>query len=203
MHAIADFSAAVDLPYTLSNLQEMMARSRDGLKRIQQIVKDLRDFARLDESDLHEVDLNHGVESTVNIIRGRAKDKKVTVELDLSPLPMVACYPAKINQVIMNLLANAIDACGEGGKVTVRTTRLDGAVRVQVIDTGSGIDPAIRARIFDPFFTTKPQGEGTGLGLSISYGIIRDHHGTLDVDSTPGVGSTFHFTIPLGVTRNG
>src|SRR5439155_4848997 len=142
-----------DIDYTLTNIDELTMRSRDGLKRIQQIVKDLRDFARLDESDLKEIDLNQGVDSTINIIRGRAKSKQVTLELDLHPLPPIACFPAKINQVIMNLVANAIDACGEGGKVTVSTNALgngDG-VRIDVADTGSGIPPAVRERIFDPF----------------------------------------------------
>jgi PAS domain S-box-containing protein len=194
---IRELCERVDLVYTLANLDEMMARSRDGLKRIQQIVKDLRDFARLDESDLHEVDLNQGVESTVNIVRGRAKSRQVAVELDLHPLPAVACFPAKINQVIMNLVANAIDACPPNATVTVRTSRIESGVCIEVIDTGSGIEPRVLERIFDPFFTTKPQGEGTGLGLSISYGIVRDHQGTIEVDSTPGRGSRFSVKLPL------
>src|SRR5678816_3950172 len=172
---IREMEEAIDLPYTLSNLDELLTRSRDGLRRIQQIVRDLRDFARLDESDLLEIDLNEGIESTVNIIRGRAKKKQIELEMDLRPLPKVTCYPAKINQVVMNLLANAIDACNDRGRVKVHTEPVDGKVLIEVADNGNGIDPAIRDRIFDPFFTTKPPGEGTGLGLSISYGIIQDH----------------------------
>ncbi|HSV13361.1 MAG TPA: ATP-binding protein, partial [Tepidisphaeraceae bacterium] len=199
MSEIRDLCDAIDIDYTLTSIDELTMRSREGLKRIQQIVKDLRDFARLDESDLHEVDLNHGVESTVNIIRGRAKSKQVLLELDLHPLPPVACFPAKVNQVIMNLLANAIDACRDGGKVTISTHALDNGdgVRVEVADTGSGIPPDVRERIFDPFFTTKKQGEGTGLGLSISYGIIQDHGGTIEVESKEGEGSRFTVTLPL------
>jgi signal transduction histidine kinase len=172
-------------------------RSRDGLRRIQQIVKDLRDFARLDESDLHEVDLNSGIESTVNIVAGRAKKKQVQLQLDLKPLPMVSCYPAKVNQVVMNLVANAIDAAPEGGKVSVASERDGDAVRVIVADNGPGVPQAIRDRIFDPFFTTKPQGEGTGLGLSISYGIINDHGGRIEVSDGPAGGAVFTVTLPL------
>ncbi len=188
---IRELCDRIDLRYTLANLEEAMVRSSDGLLRIRQIVRDLRDFARLDESDLHEVDLNAGVESTVNIIRGLASQKQVRVETELSALPPVACYPAKINQVVMNLIANGVDACGEGGKVTVRTYATGEAVQIEVTDTGSGIDPSIRDRIFDPFFTTKPPGAGTGLGLSISYGIVQDHGGTIEVDSALGQGSRF------------
>jgi len=193
----------VDLAYTMANLAELMTRSRDGLKRIQQIVKDLRDFARLDESDLSEVDLNAGIESTVNIILGHAKRKRVTVEKHLGPLPLICCYPAKINQVVMNLLSNAIDASHEGGVVTIRTACIAGpdgnpaGVRIEVADHGTGIDPAVRQRIFDPFFTTKPTGRGTGLGLSISYGIVQGHGGTIEVDSAVGQGSTFRVDLPL------
>jgi PAS domain S-box-containing protein len=194
---IAEMEEAIDLPYTLSNLEELLTRSRDGLRRIQQIVRDLRDFARLDESDLLEIDLNAGIESTVNIIRGRAKKKQIELEMDLRPLPKVTCYPAKINQVVMNLLANAIDACNDHGRVKVHTEPVDGKVVIEVADNGSGIDPAIRDRIFDPFFTTKPPGEGTGLGLSISYGIIQDHGGNIDLESTPGKGTCFKIQLPL------
>jgi PAS domain S-box-containing protein len=193
---LKDIADHFDVAYTLPNLEELMIRSRDGLKRIQQIVKDLRDFARLDTSDMHEMDLNEGVESTVNIIRGRARKKQVTLESCLGEIPTVTCYPAKINQVIMNLLANAIDACDSGGQVTVTTRRVDDAVEVAVADNGIGIDPAIRDKIFDPFFTTKPPGEGTGLGLSISYGIIQDHHGSIGIESEKGKGSTFTVRLP-------
>jgi PAS domain S-box-containing protein len=198
---VKDLSERFDAAYTLPNLEELLVRSRDGLKRIQQIVHDLRDFARLDSSDMHEVDLNEGVESTINIIRGRAKRKQVAIEMHLSELPPVNCYPAKINQVIMNLLANAIDACNEGGRVdvTTRTASTDdgeGAVEIEVSDCGCGIDPAVREKIFDPFFTTKPPGEGTGLGLSISYGIVQDHGGSIRVESEKGHGAVFTVRIP-------
>ncbi len=195
--AIKEMSERFDAAYTLPNLEDMMLRSRDGLKRIQQIVKDLRDFARLDTSDMHEINVNEGVESTVNIIRGRARKKQVVIETRLGNLPLVTCYPAKINQVIMNLIANAIDASHESGLVVV-TTRPDGdAVEIEVADTGCGIDVAIRDKIFDPFFTTKPPGEGTGLGLSISYGIIQDHHGTIRVDSEKDQGTKFTVRLPV------
>ena len=194
---ITALAERIDLEYTLSNLDGLMARSRDGVKRIQNIVKDLRDFARLDESDLQEFDLNAGVESTLNILRYQAKKHDVELLLDTAPLPPVTCYPAKVNQVVLNLVANAIDACSAGGRVTVRTRPRAGSVAIEVQDTGCGIDPAIRDRIFDPFFTTKPPGQGTGLGLSISYQIVQDHGGTIEVDSAPGRGTCFMVRLPV------
>jgi signal transduction histidine kinase len=194
IRALAD---RIDLRYTLNNLDGLMLRSRDGVKRIQHIVKDLRDFARLDESDLHEVDVNTGIESTLNIIRNRAKKQDVELVVETNPLPLVSCYPAKINQVVLNLVANAIDACAHGGRVAVRTASRDGQIVIEVDDNGCGIEPAIRDKIFDPFFTTKPPGQGTGLGLSISYQIVQDHGGSIDVDSAPGKGTRFKVRLPL------
>ncbi|MCC6419638.1 MAG: FHA domain-containing protein [Gemmataceae bacterium] len=194
---IHDFAAEIDLPYTLENLDGLLTRSREGLKRIQQIVQGLREFARLDESELDEVDLNAGVESALSVTRGLAAKRKVELALDLEPLPPVTCRPARINQVVFNLVANAIDACAEGGQVTVRTRAADGAVAIHVIDNGCGIPPSIRDRIFDPFFTTKPLGKGVGLGLSISHGIVQDHGGTIEVESQPGQGAQFTVRLPL------
>jgi len=203
--SIRDLCDRIDLAYTLANLPGLMASSREGLKRIKRIVEDLRNFARLDEADLHEVDVNDGVRSTAAMAGPRAAERGVRVDLDLSPLPPVACYPGKVNQVVMNLLANAVDASPAGGTVTVRTAAEGGSgngdgaggwVRIDVVDRGGGIDPAIRGRIFDPFFTTKPVGRGTGLGLSISYRIVKEHGGSIDVDSTPGEGSRFTVRLP-------
>ena len=122
----------------------------------------------------------------------------MTVELELGSIPLVACYPGKINQVVMNLLTNAIDACSINGKVVARTEARPGSVQILVSDNGVGIDPAIRERVFDPFFTTKPPGKGTGLGLSISYGIVRAHGGEIDFDSVPGKGTVFTVKLPVG-----
>jgi signal transduction histidine kinase len=143
------------------------------------------------------VDLNAGVESTVNIIQGHAKKKRVTIDKQLTPLPPVTCHPAKVNQVVMNLVGNAIDASPEGGRVTIATRANGSHVSIDVSDSGPGVPDTIRERIFDPFFTTKPPGEGTGLGLSISYGIVRDHGGTIELVSKPGEGARFVVTLPV------
>jgi signal transduction histidine kinase len=186
-----------DLPYTAANLHELAARCREGLIRIREIVKDLREFARLDIGDETDVDLNASIGSTANIIAGRAKSADVTIDLQLLPVPTVPGNPAKINQVVMNLLANAVDACHSHGRVTVRSRPVRDAVSIEIEDTGAGIDPSIADRVFDPFFTTKPPGHGTGLGLTISYGVVRDHSGVIDFVTQPGKGTTFRVLLPL------
>ncbi|MBV8487906.1 MAG: HAMP domain-containing histidine kinase [Planctomycetaceae bacterium] len=193
--SISSFRARIDIDEILNTLPDLLSRTAEGLKRIGQIVSDLRLFARLDEGEINDADLNAGIRSTVTIIQGHARTKDVKLSLELGTLPRVTCRGARINQVVMNLLSNAIDACSAGGQVTVRTGTENGDARIDVIDDGCGIAELIRDRIFDPFFTTKPIGKGTGLGLSISYSIIHDHGGTIEVDSMPGHGS--HFTVRL------
>ena len=195
---IAEAAEEMDLEYALEHLEGLTARARDGLGRIRRIVKDLRDFARLDEGEMDDADLKAGLVSTVEIVAGLARDHDIEIVTDLAPLPAVACSPGKINQVVLNLMINAVDASRPGGKVTLRA-RPHGSdgVTIDVIDEGVGIPPEIRGRIFDPFFTTKPVGQGTGLGLSISYGIVQDHGGRIDVESAPGEGSTFTVHLPL------
>jgi len=194
---IHDLADRVDLTYIMENVDGLIVRSRQGLGRIQQIVKDLREFARLDEGDLQEADLNAGVRLTVAMLQPRAELRGVTLGAELAPLPAVACYAAKVNQLVLNLINNAIDACDPGGRVAVRTRPAPGGVEIEVADTGRGIDPAIRAKIFDPFFTTKPIGKGTGLGLSIAYGVAQAHGGRIDVESEPGHGARFVVLLPL------
>jgi two-component system, NtrC family, sensor kinase len=196
--SIAELCEQLDVDYCTENLPRIIERTREGLRRIERIVKDLRLFARVDEGEWNEVDLNPGIESSVNMVQGYARKHGVTVGMDLSELPLLRCRAARLHQVVVNLLMNAIDACPPEGTVTIRT-RTDtevGGIRLEVADTGCGIDPAIRERIFDPFFTTKPIGEGTGLGLSISYGIVQEHGGTIEVQSSPGGGSCFTIRIP-------
>ncbi|ODT97676.1 MAG: hypothetical protein ABS79_07160 [Planctomycetes bacterium SCN 63-9] len=200
---LVELAEQIDLDYTIENLPRLLDRTREGLRRIERIVKDLRLFARVDEGEWNEVDLNPGIESSANMVKGYARKKEVTINLELGELPAVLCRAAKIHQVVVNLLTNAIDACKRGGAVTVRTgpeTEVSG-VRIEVQDTGCGIDPAVRERIFDPFFTTKPLGQGTGLGLSISYGIVREHGGTIEVHSRPGEGSHFIIHLPIAPER--
>jgi signal transduction histidine kinase/pSer/pThr/pTyr-binding forkhead associated (FHA) protein len=201
--ALAD---EIDVSGTRGDLAELLSRTRDGLKRIEQLVKDLRDFARLDQCAWDEADVAAGIGSVLSVIRGRAERQGVTLEADLEPLPRVWCHAAKINQVIFHLVANAIDASAPGGRVTVRAFPVADGVEIAVLDNGPGIDPSIRDKVFDPFFTTRPLGQGAGLGLSISYGIVQSHNGSIAFDTAPGQGTTFRVRLPLvagpkGITK--
>jgi signal transduction histidine kinase len=198
----ARLEEAADLEYLRTNFARTCDKTLEGLQRVRDIVRNLRDFARLDEAEFKEADLNAALESTIEIAGHQLKQKQIRLEKDFGPLPPVLCHPGKINQVFLNLLVNAIQACESGGAVCART-RADpaGGVVVEVRDNGCGISPEHRSRLFEPFFTTKPVGQGTGLGLSVSFGIVRDHGGAIEVESEPGRGSTFRVRLPLKPPR--
>ncbi len=190
-----------DLGYFRTHFVRTCDKTLEGLQRVRDIVRNLRDFARLDEAEFKEADLNAAVASAVEILRHEIKQKEIRLETDFRPLPPVLCHPGKVNQVFLNLLANAVQACDRGGSVTARTRAEGDGVVVEVQDNGSGIRPEHKARLFEPFFTTKPVGQGTGLGLSVSFGIVRDHGGTIEVESEVGRGSTFRVRLPLKPPR--
>jgi signal transduction histidine kinase len=190
----------IDLPYIRDSLPRLFERSLDGLKRVRDIIKNLRDFARLDEADFKEADLNAALQSTLEIASHEIKKSAIQLRTQFTELPTVLCHPGKINQVFLNVLLNAVQATAPGGEVMVRT-RMDeavgtGGVAIEVQDNGCGIKPEHLPHIFDPFFTTKPVGQGTGLGLSVSYGIIRDHGGSIEVESEVGRGTLFRIRLP-------
>ncbi len=180
----------------LNRVDKLLEESMVGLDRMAEIVLGLRNFSRLDEASFQEADIDEGIRQTLMILRKVAKDASVSVldELQLDrPYP---CFPAKLNQVVLNLVNNAIDACERNGEVMVTTQRVDDWVQIQVLDNGSGIDEEHINKIFDPFFTTKPVGKGTGLGLSISYRIIQEHNGKIWAARRESGGTVFTIQIP-------
>ncbi len=186
----------LDLEFLSEDLPDLLRETRDGLDRVTKIVRDLKDFSRVDTSDAWEsADLVAGLESTLNIVQNEVK-YKATIERALVVLPEVVCRPSEINQVFMNLLVNAAQAIPERGVIRLASGFDDGEVWVEVADTGKGMSAEVRNRIFEPFYTTKPVGQGTGLGLSLSYTIVQKHHGRIDVHSEPGRGTTFRITLP-------
>jgi signal transduction histidine kinase len=186
--------------YVLRYLDSMIQGIREGAERTRKIVRDLRVFARGDDDVWQAVDLHDEVESSLTLLGPLLKDR-VVVHRKYGELPSVVCVRSQIDQVLLNLLANAAQAIEGPGAITLET-RLEGDQAVLTIaDTGRGIAPEVRGRIFDPFFTTKPLGEGTGLGLSITYEIVKKHGGEIGVDSRPREGATFTVRLPVDRAR--
>ena len=182
----------------LQDVDRVLKSCRHGAERTKEIVTNLRTFSRLDEAELKEVDIHEGIESSLNLLANRYK-KGITVHKNYGDLPQVYCYSGQLNQVFMNLLANAGQAIPDAGDVWITTRQVDDKVQMVVRDNGVGISKEDLPKIFDPFFTTKDVGGGTGLGLSITYGIIQRHGGTIEVESEVGKGTTFTVTIPVRV----
>jgi len=169
--------------------------------RASEIVNSLLNFSRTSPTEFVPVGLNKVVRETLTLVEHQFAKSSIKVEVDLDEgIPLIKGSPGKLQQVFLNLFLNARDAMESGGSLAIETNRANGAVRVSVRDTGSGIAQENLARIFDPFFTTKGIRKGTGLGLSVSYGIIREHGGDIAVQSQPGKGTQFVLTFPVGAS---
>jgi two-component system NtrC family sensor kinase len=167
-------------------------------ERISLVIRGLRGFARAEESEFRLVDLAEQIANTLKLAHGEFR-RRVMFETNLEDLPKVRCNAGKINQVLLNLIVNAGQAIEGEGRITITARREENSIHISIADTGKGIPAAVRDRIFNSGFTTKAAGEGTGLGLNISKKIIEEiHHGSLDFESEPGEGTTFHIRIPIG-----
>jgi signal transduction histidine kinase len=187
------FKKKIDLGYLKKEIGTLLAGIEDGAKRTAEIVSGLRNFSRLDESDIKEANINEGIESTLVLLRSQIQN--IDVVTKLGDIPSIECYPGKLNQVFMNIMSNAMYAINKrigGGerKLTVRTYEKNNKIYAVFEDTGMGMTREIKEKIFEPFFTTKDVGEGTGLGMSIVFKIIESHHATIDVESEVGKGTT-------------
>ncbi|MCC5639213.1 CHASE3 domain-containing protein [Nostoc sp. CHAB 5844] len=214
---IQERSEELDLQFLQEDFTKILSSMRMGTDRIRQIVLSLRNFSRMDEAEFKTVDIHEGIDSTLMILQLRlqatSERREIAVIRDYGNIPQVECFAGQLNQVFMNILANAIDALEERMKIdensefftptiTICTSVIDAKwVEIAIVDNGSGMPEKVRQRIFDPFFTTKPIGKGTGMGMSISYQIITEtHHGKLECFSIPQQGTEFFIQIPIQQT---
>ncbi|YAF95274.1 MAG: sensor histidine kinase [Nodularia sp. CChRGM 3473] len=205
-----------DLEFIEDDLLKLFQSMNMGAKRIHEIVKSMRVFSRVDELNVKAVNIHEGIDSTLTILNYRLKAKPehpgIEVVKNYSQLPLIECYTGRLNQVFMNILANAIDALDEYNQqrsfaeIKKQPSRIEISTKmigndwaaICITDNGPGMSDAVQAKLFDPFFTTKPVGKGTGLGLSISYQIIVEKHGgSLCCQSTPEKGTEFVIKIPI------
>lgn len=189
-----------ELDYLMEDITDMTKESKIGIERIKTIVEDLRRFSRLDEAEVKQINLLENIRSTLTILRPELNSKNIDFTYSVPDLEL-ECYPGQLNQALMNVLINAIQAVGEKGTISLLVDDLGNTVRFEIQDNGCGIPEEHLDRVFEPFFTTKPVGTGTGLGLSTTYKIVHDlHRGNIDIHSTPGKGCTVVFTIPKNVS---
>ncbi len=193
---IGELEDRYEADYIRSDVQNLIAESMEGIHRVRQIIQSLKDFSRPDTGEYTLADLHYNIDRTLNIVHNELKHR-VTVIKEYGNLPQIEMVESQIGQVILNLLVNAGHAIEKQGQIVIRTFAENDQVCMAFEDNGKGIEPQNLEKLFDPFFTTKPVGQGTGLGLALSYGIINKHHGYIEVDSKPGVGTTFRVYLPI------
>src|SRR6185503_15039134 len=180
------------------DLREYLGLIREEAFRCKTITNGLLDFSRLRAGQRTPVDMNQIIKGAARLVIHQERGENIKIEVEVQEnLPTVLGDVGQLQQAVVALATNAIDAMPEGGTLTLRATHSGPRVLIQVIDTGIGILPENMTKIFDPFFTTKDIGRGTGLGLAVCYGILSDHGGRLDVRSTVGTGTTFTITLPV------
>jgi signal transduction histidine kinase len=197
----------LELDYIKNEINTLLDGMEDGAKRTVNIVRGLKTFSRVDETDLNRISIAEGIDSTLVLLNNSMKDSIKMIKR-FEPVPMVECYAGQINQVCMNILSNAMQALKDDVgnpdptiKITLSCSDDQKLVFISIKDNGPGIPKGVRERIFEPFFTTKPVGEGTGLGLSICHGIVvESHNGELDVITKDGEGTEFIITLPVDKT---
>ncbi|MEG4943196.1 response regulator [Microcoleus sp. F4-D5] len=213
---IANKIDEIELDFLVEDLPKLLTSMKVGVDRIREIIQSLRIFSRLDESEMKPVDIHQGIESTLlilhNRVKGRGDRPAIEVVKEFGNLPLVECYAGQLNQVFMNLVANAIDALDDynatrslseikanPSKIVIRTEVTESnRVVIQIKDNGSGMTEDISKHLFEPFFTTKPLGKGIGIGLSISHQIVVEKHGgKLNCISAPNQGAKFIIDIPI------
>lgn len=192
-----------DLEYLTENLPKAIDRSLDGLTRVADIVRSMKEFSHRGSGEMKATDLTRAINNTLTVAQNEYK-YIADVETDFAALPAIVCNSGEISQVLLNLIVNAAHAIGDRlvgtndrGLIRVKTSTDGYSVWVSISDTGGGIPKKIQNRIFEPFFTTKEVGRGSGQGLAIAHSMIQNHHGELTFETTLGVGTTFHIRLPV------
>jgi two-component system, NtrC family, sensor kinase len=202
---LAALKEKFEFDYIVKDMPKLISSCQDGARRTRDIVLGLRNFSRLEEAKLQEVDIHQNLDTTLSLLQGEIKNR-LEIHRQYEPVPLLKCYASQINQVLMNILSNAVQAIEGPGHIWISTLALKefkglknttGWIQISIQDSGNGMSAETLEKIFDPFFTTKGVGQGTGLGLSISYGIIQSHGGEIQVRSEQGVGTEFTVVLPV------
>jgi two-component system NtrC family sensor kinase len=195
LEAIHKFEKEIEIAYLKGDIPDLLKDCIEGTSRVGKIVADLKNFAHPGNDKQMLMDINKGLESTLNVVANEIKYKAIVIK-EFGKIPLVEAWPQKLNQVFMNILVNCAQAIPEKGEIRIHTFVDGGNVKIAISDTGSGIPPDNLPKIFDPFFTTKAVGKGTGLGMNIAYNIVKEHRGNIEVKSEMGKGTCFTIILP-------
>jgi len=197
LEEINKYKKQIDIDFLHDDLKDLLKSCKEGTERTKNIVLDLKNFSRLGEIVLTELDIPREIDTTLNILNNKLKDR-ITIHKDFaSDLPKIEAYGGQLNQIFMNIIDNAQYAIKDKGDIYISAKREGDNIIMSFKDTGKGMSQTEIAKVFEPFFTTKPVGEGTGMGMSITYKVIQNHKGSVTIDSKEGVGTTFTITLPI------
>ncbi|MCD8025019.1 MAG: ATP-binding protein, partial [Candidatus Gastranaerophilales bacterium] len=206
---IRDFKTKIDLDFLESDIGDLIKSCMEGVERTKNIILDLKNFSRMDEMVFSECNIPKEIDTTLNILNNKLKNR-ITVHKEYEEnLPKIEAYGGQINQVFMNIIDNAQGAIKGSGDIYIRAKKEGENISIQFEDTGCGIKQEDINKIFEPFFTTKPVGQGTGLGMSIAYRVIEGHNGKIMVESEVGKGTKITIILPIehkeaaGEVKNG
>lgn len=193
---VANIKEKINYKFLLEEINKLLDGIDEGAYRTAEIVRGLRNFSRLDETELKLADIHKGIEATLLILQSKLKGR-IEVVKDLNAESVILCHPGQINQVFMNIISNAYQSIQDKGTIFIKSKSNEKEISISIKDTGIGMTEEVKKRVFEPFFTTKEVGKGTGLGLSISFGIIKKHHGKIEVYSKVNEGTEFIIKLPI------
>lgn len=186
-----------DVPWLHENLPQLFQSSSDGVARVREIVSNLRDFAHLDEAEMDNMNVASALTSTIRVLTPEFESRQLTVSSRYEDDLVIHGQPARIKQAFHSILLNAAQASEPGQEIEVSASQEASSACIRITDHGRGIDDQTRQHLFEPFYTTRDVGAGRGLGLAVSYGVVKQHGGSIEVDSTLGKGTTFRVMLPL------
>ncbi len=193
----------IDYEFLKSDLPDLIKSCKEGADRAKNIIQDLKSFSRMEEVAITDVDIPHEIDTTLNILHNKIKNKAEVHKEYMENVPRIEAFGGQLNQVFMNIIDNAVGAIKDHGDIWIRinTDKEHKNLIIEIEDNGIGMDEETTRKVFNPFFTTKPVGQGTGLGLSITYKIIKNHQGDINVESRQGMGTKFIITLPINIDR--
>jgi len=200
-HELNELKEKMELDFIKEDLPMLIQSCHEGTERTKNIILDLKNFSRLDERVINNINLEKEIDTTLNILNNKLKNKIEVIKEYEQDLPLIEGFGGQLNQVFINILDNACYAIGEAGKIYIRVKKCENDVIIEFEDTGSGMNKEQLEKIFEPFYTTKGVGEGSGMGMSISYKVIQNHQGTITVDSELGKRTTFKIQLPIKMNR--
>ena len=200
---IENLKQEIDYEFLKSDLPDLIKSCKEGADRAKNIIQDLKSFSRMEEASITDVDVPHEIDTTLNILHNKIKNKAEIHKEYMENPPKIEAFGGQLNQVFMNILDNAVGAIKERGDIWIRINedKSKNNLIIEIEDNGIGMDEETARKVFNPFFTTKPVGQGTGLGLSITYKIIKNHQGDIRVESQPNLGTKFIITLPINIDR--